>query len=189
MRTVVALAVVPAALGAVVGSALIVWRRNPRFGSGFVNTVVNPRLVERGLVGGDRSELGTLEHVGRTSGVRRLTPVHPEPTQGGFRIVAPLGRDSQWVRNVVAAGHCRLQLHQMVYELDEPVVLDAAEAEDLPAAVRRAMTRLGFQYLKLRTFASAPGTLDQAGSEASAAQALMPSDPPGEAFEPVVLSG
>ena len=49
-------------------------------GSGpmFVNTVVNPRLLRRGLAGGGASEIGTIEHFGRRSGVRRLTPVHPE---------------------------------------------------------------------------------------------------------------
>ena len=74
-----------------------------------------PRLLQRGLAGGAKSEIGTLEHFGRMSGVRRLTPVHPEPTPAGFRVMVPLGSHSQWARNVLAAGHCRLQLHDVVY--------------------------------------------------------------------------
>ena len=65
---------VATALGATVGGAVIVWRRNPRVGSALVNSVVDPRLLQRGLAGGAKSEIGTLEHFGRMSGVRRLTP-------------------------------------------------------------------------------------------------------------------
>ena len=147
MRRIVSMIAVATALGATVGGAVIVWRRNPRVGSALVNSVVNPRLLQRGLAGGAKSEIGTLEHFGRTSGVRRLTPVHPEPTPAGFRIMVPLGSHSQWARNVLAAGHCRLQLHDVVYELDEPAMIPAAEVHDLPSAVRGAMGALGFQYL------------------------------------------
>ena len=31
----------------------------------------------------------------------------------------PLGDHSEWARNVLAAGHCRLQLRDVVYELDD----------------------------------------------------------------------
>ena len=51
MRRIVAFTLVSAAVGAAAGGALVVWRRNPRVGSGFVNSVVNPALVRRGLVG------------------------------------------------------------------------------------------------------------------------------------------
>ncbi len=150
------------ALGATVGGTIVVWRRDPRLGSDFVNSVVNPRLLGRGLAGGAKSEIGTLEHVGRTTGVRRLTPVHPEPTPGGFRIMVPLGPHSQWARNVLAAGHCRLQWHEVIYELDEPAMIPASEVHALPAAVRAGLAALGFEYLTLRTFRSAPGTLEPA---------------------------
>ena len=132
MRRFVGIISVAAALVAAAGGAVIVWRRDPRVGSAFVNSVVNPRLLRRGLAGGAKSELGTLEHVGRVSGVLRLTPVHPEPTPEGFRVLVPLGPHSQWARNVIAAGHCRLQLHDVIYELDEPK-LDPGERGPRPA--------------------------------------------------------
>jgi hypothetical protein len=138
---------------AVVVFAIRAWRRNPRMGTTFVNTVVNPLLLRRGLAGGRHSEIGTLEHIGRTSGVRRLTLVHPEPTADGFRVLVPLGAESQWARNVLAAGHCQLHLHDQVFDLDEPAMMPGAEAEDLPWLVRRVMAGLGFKYIHLRTFA------------------------------------
>ena len=169
MRRFVSFMAAVAALCGVMGGAAILWRRNPRVGTAFVNSAVNPRLVRRGLAGGGASEIGTLEHVGRRSGIRRLTPVHPEATAGGFRVVVPLGPHSEWARNVLAAGHCRLQLHDLVYELDEPTMIPASAAPDLPWAVRRAMTALGFAYLTLRTFAANPGSLEPAGKDASTA--------------------
>src|SRR5512140_2100095 len=159
MRKAAVIMAVPVTLGVAAGAAVIAFRRNPRIGSAFVNTVVNPRLLQRGLAGGAKSELGTLEHVGRTSGIRRLTLVHPEPTAEGFRIMVPLGPNSHWARNVVAAGHCRLQVHETVYDLDEPTIIEAGEADHLPAPVRWLVAALGFQYLKLRTFAANPGSL------------------------------
>lgn len=38
-------------LGAVAGGAAIVWHRNPRVGTTFMNSVVNPSLLRRGLAG------------------------------------------------------------------------------------------------------------------------------------------
>ncbi len=159
MRRIIVASATLIGLGA---GAAIAWHRDPRIGSGFANTVVNPWLLDRGLAGAGGSELGTLEHVGRTSGIRRLTPVHPEPTAEGFRIMVPLGEHSEWARNVLAADHCRLGWHDTIYDLDEPAMIPATEAKDLPRAVQGTMAALGFEYLQLRTFAKRPGTLDPA---------------------------
>jgi hypothetical protein len=162
------LLVLLAVTGAIAGLA-VAWVRNKRIGSGFANEVVNPLLVRRGFAGSGRSEIGTLEHLGRTSGIRRLTPIHPVPTETGFRIVVPLGEQSQWVRNVLAAGHCRMQLRDVVYELDEPVLLAAGELPDIAPPVAWILDRLGVEYLLVRRFAEAPGRLapvaDDAGVE------------------------
>jgi hypothetical protein len=180
MRKIVTILGIPTAIAAVVVVAARRWRRNPRIGTAFANSVVNPMLVRRGLAGHGRSQIGALEHVGRKSGVRRLTPVHPEPTSAGFRIIMPLGMRSEWARNVINAGHCRLLLHDHVYDLDEPAIVDAAAAKDLPWLLRRVMSALGFQYLYLRTFAAREGTLDTgerdafegAASDSSAGSAM-----------------
>lgn len=177
MRRLIAILATMTGLVAVVAGAIAWWRRNPRFGTAFVNTVVNPWLLRRGLAGGRHSELGTLEHYGRTSGVRRLTLVHPEPTAAGFRIVVPLGTHCQWTRNVVAAGHCRLQVHETVYELDEPNLVPAGSVDSLPWPVRRLMAALGFQYLTLRTFAANRGALEPVGVDAEPAEVASVPEP------------
>jgi deazaflavin-dependent oxidoreductase (nitroreductase family) len=159
MRRIAVVLAVAVAIGAFVAGATRGCRRHPRFGTGFVNSVVNPMLLRRGLAGYGRSEIGTLEHVGRRSGTRRLTPVHPETTRYGCRVVVPLGAHSEWARNVVAAGRCRIQLHEQVFDLDEPRMVDAAEAKDLPWPLRRLMAALGFKYLNLRTSAAHAGSL------------------------------
>lgn len=154
MRKIVATLAVPVVIGAVLAGAARLWRRNPRVGTAFANTVVNPMLIRRKLAGHERSEIAALEHVGRRSGIRRLTPVHPEATQNGFRIVVPLGTRSEWARNVIAAGHCRIHLHDQVFDLDEPAMVDARDANDLPGPLRRVMSALGFKYLDLHTLAA-----------------------------------
>ncbi len=159
MRKIAVVVVVPVLVGAALVTAARAWRRHPRVGTVFVNTVVNPVLVRRGLTGGGRSELGTLEHVGRRSGMVRLTPVHPEPTPNGFRILVPLGMQSEWARNVLAAGHCRMELHDQVFVLEQPVMIDAGAAADLPDPVRRLMAALGFMYLDMRVASADPGSL------------------------------
>lgn len=160
MRKIVAVVAFPTALATAAAGAAIVWRRNPRLGTAFVNSVVNPALLRRGLADGESSEIAILEHVGRRSGIRRLTPVHPEPALDGFRILVPLGPHSEWARNVVAAGHCRLQWRDVIYDLDEPVLIPAGELDILPWVTRQGLAGLGFAYLVLRTFRSQPGTLD-----------------------------
>lgn len=160
MRPNVRWLVVPALLIGGAASFIAVWRRDRRIGAGLVNRLINPRLVRAGLVGGRTSELGTIEHIGRLTGTRRLTPVHPEPTADGFRILVPLGEASEWAHNVLAAGGCRMQLHDTIHELAEPRLVDAASVADLPRIERRIFGSLGFEYLMLRTAASTPGTLD-----------------------------
>lgn len=136
------------------------WRRHPRFGAEWVNRVADPWLVRQGVVTSSKGEIGLLEHVGRKTGIVRVTPVHPVRTPDGFRIVVPLGVESHWANNVVAAGHCRLQVDEMVHELDEPQLVMPSMVEELPKLATRAMDWLGFRYLILRQFAEHPGALE-----------------------------
>jgi hypothetical protein len=74
--------------------------------------------------------------------------------------MVPLGERSEWARNVLAAGRCRLQLHEQVYELVDPRLVPASEVEDLPRVARAVMSSLGFRYLNLRTAEARAGTLE-----------------------------
>lgn len=128
------------------------WRENRRAGASLVNRIVDPWLERRGFIGGSRGELGLIEHVGRKSGIVRRTPIHPMPTADGFRILVPIGEQSEWARNVLAAGHCRLVLGDRLLELDEPVLVTPSNEHDLPRPMRLLFEWLGFRYLRLRMF-------------------------------------
>ena len=132
------------------------WREHRRTGTDFVNDKINPWLERHGLISGSRGELGLIEHIGRNSRLVRLTPIHPMPIPGGFRIIVPVGDRSQWARNVLAAGHCRLLFGDRAFELDEPVLETPADVPDLPRPVRALFEWLGFRYLRLRTLAADP---------------------------------
>ncbi len=167
------LVVIVAALGSFGLAAFAYWRRHRRIGTHFMNAVVDPFLVRRGISGASKAEIGTLEHFGRTSGTRHLTPVHPVPTATGFRVIVPLGLESQWARNVLAAGHCRLQFRDTVYELDEPSLLPASLVDDVPLLSRWFSRGAGFMYLRLHTFGQHPGALEEpVPAEAPAAAAV-----------------
>jgi hypothetical protein len=161
-KLVLAVAAIAAAL---VAGLAIYWRWFPRAGLRWTNERFNPWLVERGLSGAGRSEIGTLEHFGRRTGTRHLTPIHPVPTAEGFRVVVPLADRSEWARNVLAAGHCRIQLRDVVHELDEPVLVRAIDVRELPRPIRWAEERLGFRYLLLHRFAEHGGELEALDSE------------------------
>ena len=151
---------VMAAAGAAAGiAALAWWRRHPRFGTQTMNRVVDPWLVRQGVSEVTHGEIALLEHVGRVSGIVRLTPVHAVDTADGVRIIVPLGVASEWGKNVLTAGRCRLQRGETILELDTPQLVDPLALEDLPRPAARAMSWLGFRYLLLRRFEEHPGTL------------------------------
>jgi deazaflavin-dependent oxidoreductase (nitroreductase family) len=167
-------------LAGLIGGFAAWWRRHPRFGAEWVNRVADPWLVRQGVVSGSKGEIGLLEHVGRKSGTVRVTPVHPVRTPDGFRIIAPLGVESQWAKNVLAAGHCRLQVGEVLYELDEPQLVMASTVEGLPDPATRVMDWLGFRYLALRRFAEGPGTLETTMPAAADATPATASPTPTE---------
>jgi deazaflavin-dependent oxidoreductase (nitroreductase family) len=146
------------------------WRRHPRSGSSWVNRVVDPWLVRQGIIEKSEGEIGLIEHVGRKSGTVRVSPVHPVPTVDGFRIIVPLGTESHWAQNVLAAGRCRLQVGDTVYELDEPVLVSPTSLAEIPAAAAYLMSWLGFRYLELRRSAEAPGALTPPVEQAETAE-------------------
>jgi hypothetical protein len=147
-------------LGGLTLGFAIWWRKHRRFGTTWVNRLIDPWLVRHRIVDRSAGEIGLIEHVGRTSGIVRVSPVHPVPTSSGFRIIVPLGLESQWARNILAAGQCRLQVGEMVYELDEPRLVEPSQVVGLPFAAREVMTSLGFRYLLLHRFDDRPGRLE-----------------------------
>ena len=60
---------------------------------------------------------GVVVHRGRRSGRRYRTPVNVFPTQDGYRFALTYGPDTDWVRNVLAAGGCELETRGRVVRL------------------------------------------------------------------------
>jgi deazaflavin-dependent oxidoreductase (nitroreductase family) len=156
-------------LAGVIGASVmtvLAWRRGRRAGEApfgrarnAMNGRVNPWLMQHGLTGGEHSEIGTIEHVGRKTGVAHTTPVYPTFVEDRVWIPLPYGEASQWAQNVLAAGHCQLHLHGTVYRLDEPQIVPATENPMLPQLAARFAGWLGVRYLRLHRFAEPQETL------------------------------
>ena len=68
-----------------------------------------------------------VEHRGRSSGRVYRTPVAVARTADGFMIPIPFGEGTQWVKNVLAAGGCRLRCVGKEIDLVGPVEVGGAE--------------------------------------------------------------
>src|ERR1035437_8136217 len=66
---------------------------------------------------------GILTHVGRKSGRLYRTPVNVFRVPEGFLIALIYGRESEWVKNVLAAGGCELETRGVLHQLAAPPLL------------------------------------------------------------------
>ncbi len=64
-----------------------------------------------------------VRHVGRTSGRQYRNPVLAYPLGDGFVIAVLCGTESNWVRNVMAAGGFTLQTKGRDYQLERPEII------------------------------------------------------------------
>lgn len=78
--------------------------------------------------------LGLVLHVGRRSGRVYSTPVNLFTADGHYTIALTYGRESDWVRNVLADGGCRIVHRGRELRLAEPrIVHDETRAAIRPA--------------------------------------------------------
>jgi deazaflavin-dependent oxidoreductase (nitroreductase family) len=106
----------------------------------FTRNVFN-RIVA-GLTKMGASVMGSrvLEVRGRTSGVPRRTPVNLLEFEGQRYLVAPRG-DTQWARNLRAAGEGRL----LVGRRSEPFRASELADDDKPSLLRAYLKRWAFE--------------------------------------------
>jgi deazaflavin-dependent oxidoreductase (nitroreductase family) len=97
-----------------------------------------------------------VEHVGRRSGQLRQTPLNAfDRGSGRWTVALTYGPDVQWVRNVLAAGRCRMMVQGRWIELAEPRRYHDPARRHVPLVVRWALTVLHVEwFLELR---EAPG--------------------------------
>jgi deazaflavin-dependent oxidoreductase (nitroreductase family) len=79
---------------------------------------------------------------GRTTGEWRTTPVNVLTHEGARYLVAPRG-ETQWVRNLRAAGHGELQLGQKIEAFTATELTDADKPDLLRAYLRRWKAEVG----------------------------------------------
>jgi len=93
-----------------------------------------------------------LEHVGRTSGTVRRTAImafHRTPDR--WVISLTYGPDVQWLRNVLAAGSCRLLSRGRWIDVVEPRRFRDASRSRVPWIVRPALAVLRVtEFVELR---------------------------------------
>ncbi len=82
---------------------------------------------------------------GRTSGEWRSTPVNPVSYQGARYLVAPRGQ-TQWVRNLRAAGGGELRVGRAVERFAAAELADAEKPDVLRAYLRRWRFEVGMFF-------------------------------------------
>jgi deazaflavin-dependent oxidoreductase (nitroreductase family) len=82
---------------------------------------------------------GIVTNVGRKSGRLYRTPVNVFREPNGFLIALTYGRDSGWVKNVLAAGRCRLETRRVHYQLSSPVIVHDSTRRRFPPLVRTVL--------------------------------------------------
>jgi deazaflavin-dependent oxidoreductase (nitroreductase family) len=83
-----------------------------------------------------------VTHVGRRSGRRYRTPVNVFRGEGRYVFALTYGRDSDWVRNVVAAGTCEIDTRRKTVVLSNPELFTDPTRRYVPPAVRRVLGAL-----------------------------------------------
>jgi deazaflavin-dependent oxidoreductase (nitroreductase family) len=78
-----------------------------------------------------------LTHRGRRSGAEYRVPLALVADEPDFLIALPWGRSTDWVRNVIAAGRCRVRWRGADYECSEPEFVDKGTALASARGVRR----------------------------------------------------
>jgi deazaflavin-dependent oxidoreductase (nitroreductase family) len=113
--------------------------------------MLNPLI--RKLAGRPRFRMAAqIRHTGRRSGRPYVTSVGAR--RSGDLVVIPLtfGNQSDWSRNVRAAGGCSIRLNGEDYDLTQPEFLSAQEARPLVRATFSPFVRASFKMLSIRQF-------------------------------------
>ena len=100
---------------------------------------------------------GILTHTGRKSGKVDRTPVNVFRAPAGFLIALTYGRESEWVKNVLAAGGCELETRGVRCQLLAPTIVHDPTRRRFPLPVRIVLRLIGAtDFMQLST-SRAPG--------------------------------
>lgn len=92
-----------------------------------------------------------MHHRGRRSGRQYTTPVNAFRIGNGYRFALTYGTDSDWARNVLAAGECDVTVRGRVLHLVDPRLEKDRSARWAPGPVATVLRRIGADtYLQCR---------------------------------------
>jgi deazaflavin-dependent oxidoreductase (nitroreductase family) len=96
---------------------------------------VNKRLTNKAVL--KRGVSPVLTHVGRSSGKTYRVPLDAHPVDNGYIFILMYGSDSDWVKNVLAAGTAGLKIGGDEFELMSPRLVTKDVAwQQLPEATK-----------------------------------------------------
>ena len=132
---------------AIAASGLLMMRFRKRW-LAKINIAFTNRIT--GLFAGWLPGFGILTHVGRKSGKVYKTPVNVFRAPNGFIIALTYSSQSEWVKNVLAAGGCELKTRGKKYQLSTPQVMRDPMRRRFPIPVRIVLTIVGAdEYMEL----------------------------------------
>ena len=95
---------------------------------------------------------GLVVHRGRRSGREYQTPVNVFPADDGFIIALTYGADTDWVKNVQAAGGCELRTRGRVLRVGSPRVYHDETRHGIRPLERQMLRLLGVaDFLSVKT--------------------------------------
>ena len=104
------------------------------------NLVVTNRLL--GPLAGHLPGMGVVLHIGRKTRRQYRTPVLIFRRENRLIIALTYGRESQWVRNVLAEDGCGLDTESRRLQLSHPYLVHDEHREAMPAFVRFVLNLL-----------------------------------------------
>jgi deazaflavin-dependent oxidoreductase (nitroreductase family) len=134
---------------AILATAILMMRFRKRWLAKF-NIAVTNRITS--LFAGWLPGFGILTHVGRKSGRVYRTPVNVFRAPDGFLIALTYGRESEWVKNVLAAGGCELETRGVRYQVSAPTIVHDPNRRRLLFPVRTILGIIGANdFMQLST--------------------------------------
>jgi deazaflavin-dependent oxidoreductase (nitroreductase family) len=110
-------------------------RRLARFNRSVTNRVTGP-------IASRAPGFAIVIHVGRRSGRLYRTPVNVFRDDGRYLFALTYGRDSDWVRNVLAAGRCEIETRGKLVRLADPVLVTDPTRRRVPRPARWILAAL-----------------------------------------------
>lgn len=110
-----------------------------------------------------------VHHRGRRSGTPYETPVGAEPTEDGFVIAMVYGTNSDWLKNVLAAGEAAITYEGETTTVDRPEVIPIDNVIGyFPAKTQGSLRRFGVTHaVRVRRAGAQEMPLPATGTEGS----------------------